>query len=271
MAIASTWAKLASYFTPAENPRCAVDSGYSSRAAGRTRINEDAVLVKVSRRNRVALVAVADGMGGYAGGARASRAAVAAVERRFRQLGPLGENWPGTLGYWLCRTVAEAHHSVLGARGPAETEAGTTLAVSVLGAQYVGCANIGDTRVYLGQNGRLDQISEDHTAVAEAARSGIGSYDDAVHSAFRHVLTRSLGPGQRPSPHIVTLPTAAATEGVQIVVCTDGVWGMVTRGEIHQLLSRHSSARVAARAIVKRAIAKGCQDDATAAVLRWKT
>ena len=143
------------------------------------------------------LFAVADGMGGHAAGELASRLAVQAMAD-LSQRGPLDVDE-------VARAVQAANDAILrtGAEHPDQAGLGTTLAgvavVNLSGADHWAVFNIGDSRVYRFSDGRLTQLSADHSAVQELMDAGLLDEAGARNHPQRNVVTRSLGSSPAPS------------------------------------------------------------------------
>ena len=211
--------------------------------------------------SRGTLLIVADGMGGYAAGEIASRTAVEAVVNAY--YGNLSDDM--TEG--LTRAVRYANRAVLDeANREAERRGmGTTLALAVVWAGQLAVANVGDSRVYLIREGRIAQISRDHSLVAELLAGGEITPEQARHHRMRNVVTRSLG--GRPEVDIDVYPPLRLRRGDIILVCSDGLWGMLSTEQMLQIIQSHS-AQAAADALVAAANEAGGHDNITAIVCR---
>lgn len=238
---------------------------HSTRTGDRSD-NEDAATGSVSKDGRRGVVAVADGMGGHAGGRIASRAALdlAALnlgteEGRGRVPDDLED-----LQSWLRELCRQSNRSVVRALESNDAEdGGTTLAVSVATPSALGVLNVGDTRVYRLKEG-LERVSEDHTAIAERRKEG-ASYGELVHSPYRHALSRALGQDSSPEPSVTVCERSGSTG---VLICTDGVHGPLTRGEIARVIrTTEGGIQRAAEALTETAVAKDGSDNATAALL----
>jgi protein phosphatase len=210
---------------------------------------------KVRRRNEdSALVgecifAVADGMGGHAAGDVASRLAVAALQRLDGVAGP------GPLD--IRDEIVQANADILAAAAadPTQGGMGTTAAGLCLGKvdgdECWIVFNVGDSRVYRFEAGRLDQLTVDHVA------------PEAV-TMRRGVITRALGtdPGPRPDLWVRT-----AEPGERFLVCSDGLSLELTDEEIAQVLTGCEDPQAAADELVRRAVLAGGRDNVTVVVV----
>ena len=201
------------------------------------------------------LFAVADGMGGHRGGEVASRLALETLESRFRE---------GGLG--LAQQIRDANAAVF-ERSQADRAVqgmGTTLTAVVLRDMDAAIAHVGDSRAYLLRAGDLRQVTDDHTLVNRMVKSGEISQAEAEVHPHRSVLTRSLGTG---SDVVVDEFDIALTDGDRLLLCSDGLTGMVTEEQIVAILSAAPDPQDAADRLVRAANRAGGVDNITVVVL----
>jgi serine/threonine protein phosphatase PrpC len=211
--------------------------------------NEDSFLA------REPLFAVADGMGGHLGGEVASRLALETVERLFEErAGALTEQ------------VEEANRAVFERsqqdRGVAGM--GTTLTAALVEGERVRLAHVGDSRAYLFREGVLHRLTEDHTLVHRMVQEGEITEAEAERHPHRSVLTRALGvdPGVRVDEGYVRI-----SPGDRLLLCTDGLTGMVPERRIGTVLGDVADPQQAADRLVSEANAAGGVDNITVIVL----
>ncbi len=203
--------------------------------------------------------AVADGMGGYSAGQIASEMALNVFIRAY-----LAHRSPD-IERALKDAVREANEFVVGVAKtvPGRNGMGTTLTAAVIRDDDMFVTQVGDSRCYLLRDGVLDQLTEDHSWVAEQVRSGAMSLAEAEQSPFRNVITRSIG-GQ---PQVVADVYALTLQpGDRILLCSDGLSGFIPPTELFEILS-DGSASVAAWNMIERANHHGGRDNITAYVL----
>ena len=226
-------------------------------------VNEDAFLVAPP------VFVVADGMGGHDGGDVAS----AIVVEEFARLADAGydprrgaEVVAATLEE--CRRRIEAYGAEQRAAGQTAFSAGTTAVVGLLveddGQPQWLLANLGDSRAYRFDGGRLDQVSVDHSVVQELVDAGAITADAAAHHPERHVITRALGSTESSEADYFLLPLPAVE---RLVLCSDGVSGMIEDDELAGILAATADPRDAADAVVAAALAAGGRDNATVVVV----
>ncbi len=228
----------------------------SATDVGRVRVhNEDAVLVTDS------VFVVADGMGGHAAGEVASSLAVDAL----REL-----DAPAAGAVEVVQRVEAANQAILDsvARHPEQAGMATTLAalamVTVDESPRWAVVNIGDSRVYQFVDGRLSQVSQDHSEVAELERSGYLTAEEArVHPA-RNIVTRCLGRDPlEPVDSWVLLPQQAE----RFLLCTDGLTNELEDDEIAHLLQDGDNPTAIADALVAAAVEAGGRDNVSVVVV----
>jgi PPM family protein phosphatase len=205
------------------------------------------------------LFAVADGMGGAQAGEVASRTAANVL------ITDPGED--GTPEQRLTRLIREANRRIfqMAQHDPSLRGMGTTLTAAVLVGDGVTVGHVGDSRAYRFRDDRLEQLTHDHSLVAELERSGKLSPEDAEHHPQRSIITRALGPE---SDVEVDAHTHAARAGDVYLLCSDGLTGMVSDRDIAALLSSPGSLQDTADALVRAANQSGGNDNITVVLFR---
>ena len=215
----------------------------------RRRHNEDAYVCEPPR------FAVADGIGGAQAGEVASRLAATAL----RETGADGADprrHVDALIQEANRRVYERQTSDASASGM-----GTTITVALLHDDMVWIGHVGDSRAYLIRNGELEQLTEDHSLVAELVRSGKLSPEEAETHPQRSVVTRALGTD--PNVDVDTFEVEGRT-GDLYMLCSDGLTTMVDDGTILDEIDRNrDDLRSAAKALVRAANRGGGEDNIT--------
>jgi serine/threonine protein phosphatase PrpC len=212
------------------------------------------------RRNEDAWVcqppifAVADGMGGARGGEIASRLAAAAL--REDETGTTGEDRVIGLIQEANRRVYERSSEDSDASGMGTT---VTLALVEDGAVTIG--HVGDSRAYLIRERELEQLTDDHSLVAELVRSGRLSPEEAESHPQRSVITRALGTD--PDVDVDTL-SVEAKPGDLFLICSDGLTSMVGDEVILDIVERNrGNLEAAAKELVNTANRSGGEDNIT--------
>jgi serine/threonine protein phosphatase PrpC len=217
---------------------------------------EDAGFERLGR-----LAIVADGMGGAEGGQFASRIAVDAVCETYAAAGP--EAPQGR----LIAAFLEANRRVRQeARAkPLLHGMGTTLTAGAILGRELYFAHIGDSRLFLVRNGICQQLTRDHSLVARLIESGTIRPEEAETHPQKHVLTAAIGVAEDLQPDVPPSPIQLATKDV-LVLCTDGLWGQMTPGEIAEVVSK-TNPRDACKRLVRLAKDRGGPDNITVQVL----
>jgi serine/threonine protein phosphatase PrpC len=246
--------------------------GFASHPGRSRERNEDAYAVwlpvgDAARGSAVdVLVAIADGMGGHEAGDVASRTAAEAVRSAFAgpdaglPAGPDG--LPARLGE-LVRVV----NGLLIEAGRARQIGhgmGCTLTTAALLGTRLFVAHVGDSRCYRMRRGRLTQLTQDHSWVAEQQRAGRLSDAEVRSHPRRNVLTRCLGmdPGVE-----ADLITDTVEPGDRLLLCSDGLHGPLDDATIEAVLDSHAHPQKAAELLVAEANARGGPDNITVILL----
>ncbi|MBX5451781.1 Stp1/IreP family PP2C-type Ser/Thr phosphatase [Thermogemmatispora sp.] len=206
------------------------------------------------------LFIVADGMGGHAAGEVASEIAVDTVSTAYYQ--DDSDDVPVALIRAIKRANAAIHQRA--AENMLRSGMGTTCVAAVLRGNMAYIANVGDSRAYLIRGKTVKQISQDHSWVAEQVRAGLLTEDQARTHAQRNVITRSLGTQPDVEIDIFTEPLQ---EGDSLVLCTDGLSGLITEDELQEIVNRFVP-QESVYHLVERANEHGGPDNITAIVIR---
>jgi len=212
-----------------------------------------------TRKGRLAIIA--DGMGGYEGGQEASRIAVQTIERTYAD----GDSDPQSL---LIDGINSAHQRILqhASEHPALAGMGTTCTAIALVGGHLHYAHIGDSRLYLIRSGKISRITRDHSYVNRLVETGLISSEEAENHPHRNVLTAALGAGNEIAPEYPVDPLTIACGDV-LVLCTDGLWGVVTNEEI-RIAVTGGKPLPACQNLVRLAKQHGGPDNITVMVLR---
>lgn len=214
--------------------------------------NEDTLLA------RPPVFAVADGMGGHEAGEVASSLAVATVQSV--------DTDPDDPEDWVGRVVDSANTAVYakGTQRGGALRMGTTLTVAYAAPDAIYLGHVGDSRAYLLHDGRLRQLTDDHSLVAEWVRQGRITADEAAVHPQRSVITRALGIDD--AVQIDTL-RVVPTAGDRLLLCSDGLTGCVSDADIAATLRDVADPDEAAQALVDQANSGGGDDNITAVVV----
>jgi serine/threonine protein phosphatase PrpC len=222
---------------------------------GRVRsTNQDCALVDGN------LLAVADGMGGHAAGEVAARVAVDALRAAF-------DGRRGLAGLVAAteqanREILERSAAVANLRGMGTTLTAAAIVPSPHGDR-IAVVNVGDSRAYLFEHGRLRRLTEDHSVVEEMLRQGELTPAQAAAHPHRHILTRALGidPDVEVDSWLVD-----ARPPSRLLLCSDGLTNECSEDEIAQVLATTRDPAATAHELVRRALEHGGSDNVTVVV-----
>jgi protein phosphatase len=232
---------------------------------GRTRKNnEDNFLVMEKPR----LLLVADGMGGHASGEIASRMAVDTIRNFFDgagkkslQIGAYDEDYSeatNRLGSAIRFANMAIHEAAAG--NPAWRGMGTTVVAGVLSDRRLSIAHVGDSRLYLIRAGGIEQLTDDHSVVAEQVKRELISKDEAQKSEMKSILTRALGTEAEVD---VDLCEMTMSDEDILILCSDGLSNMVTDEDMLSIVSSSKDPDAASAALVDLANNNGGKDNIT--------
>jgi protein phosphatase len=206
--------------------------------------NEDNYLCAADK----GLFAVADGMGGHKGGARASSLALEVLEGAIGSaLSSLHEGGEGSAPADAQGGTQQALSDALEAAaqqasGEVNRQAkldsslegmGTTLTAMLCSSGWMQLVHAGDSRAYLYRDGRIRQLTDDHSWIAEQIRNGLMTEAEAEHSQFKHVITRSIGYDAEVE---VDTPSVIIQTGDCFLLCSDGLTNYVSEAELREIM-----------------------------------
>ena len=203
------------------------------------------------------LIAVADGMGGHKGGEIASQCAVEALVASLEA------------GRSLHDAVCDANAAVYAAaqRNPQLSGMGTTLVVLLRSGDRYQIANVGDSRAYQVRREGIQQITADHSFLAEALRSKQMSAEEAKRSRWRNALTRAIG--TEAEIEVDTFGPFEVQQAHTVVLCSDGLHGSVTDEAIALCIQQNTDVWAAAIRLADEAFRNGSKDNISVAVVRF--
>jgi protein phosphatase len=225
---------------------------------GRVRaVNEDSVVA--SRP----IFAVADGMGGHAAGEVASQVALATLRHQVSGEDHLTISALVAAVQAANRAIYERALDDLHLRGMGTTLTGVAL-IEHDGQERLGVVNVGDSRTYVVQDGRLQQITRDHTYVEDLVAAGEITADEAKFHPRRHIITRALGI----DPDVdVDAWESDPRPGDRYLVCSDGLFNEIDDGQIAAVLVGTADPQHAADILIDMANEAGGHDNISVVVL----
>jgi serine/threonine protein phosphatase PrpC len=234
-------------------------------------LNEDSYLAD----SNINLFIVADGMGGHAGGNIASKMSVDIIRKRVREARKAGvlfskdaiDNESPAVLKMLEESIKEASARIFekSDRQPELAGMGTTVTLMLTHGKRAYVAHVGDSRLYRLRNGKFEQITEDHSLVNEQVKAGFITSEEAQHSRFRNIITRSVGFESEVNADTMSLVMNPADI---FLICSDGLTGMVEDDEIHKTIKKTRLSQTPAR-LVDLANRAGGEDNVTVVVLKY--
>ncbi len=211
--------------------------------------NEDAYLVAPP------VYAIADGMGGHRGGAEAAQLAMRTLASRVPELASAD-------GEALVEAVAAANRDIVLAAEEDDALRGmaTTCTAALVRGSVARIAHVGDSRAYLLRGGRLMQLTDDHSVVAQLVRQGMLSPEEAAVHPGRSVVFRALG--TEPDIEVDAIDVVLAADD-RLLLCSDGLTGMLGDAEVADILREVVDTGPAVEALVAAANAAGGTDNIT--------
>lgn len=251
------------------NVRATLNIGHGSDVGKVRKLNEDfhRVWEYPLRDDRLLLFGVADGMGGAAAGEYASRKAVHALDEIFARYVDdvaAGRSVIG-LDRVVERCVKLANHRLhKSSEVPARAGMGTTLTFIALHGHRAHLGHVGDSRAWLVRDGRIRQLTRDHTWVQEQMDMGLLRADEADDHEWRHLLTRALGTAAEVEPEVQALEVYS---GDVLAVSTDGLHDMLAPEEILDEIRSARTAQSSVEYLITRARERGGPDNITLVIV----
>ena len=235
---------------------------FSESRAGKNRsVNQDSVLWEEGAVGELSnLFIVADGMGGYNGGDFASRFCVDSVKDYILK------NNGGSIISTIRSAITAANEGIR-EKTKANEElkgCGTTIVLATIKDDILYIANVGDSRLYVIQNGALSQITEDHSVVEEMIKSGLIKKEEARFNPHKNKVTRALGV----EPDLeVDFFEVKLTKGDRIFLCSDGVSNMMDERTLEEIAGADKELSEICKKLIETAVNNGGKDDATVVMI----
>ncbi|MBN2548162.1 MAG: Stp1/IreP family PP2C-type Ser/Thr phosphatase [Anaerolineales bacterium] len=237
-------------------------------------INEDSLLtvelerITQSVTHPLGVYVVADGMGGHAAGEIASGTIVSVIaQQAFVGLMPTNVSLPDgqdRLG-WLRQAVEAANKAVFDMRKAAGTDMGSTLVAAVLEGSTAYLAHVGDSRIYLVNAGGIQRLTIDHSLVERMISTNQITPEEARHHPQRNVVYRTIGDKLKVD---VEVSTHHLSVGDYLLLCSDGLSGMVDDPTIQRVVLGASSPQAACDELVSLACAAGGDDNISVIIIK---
>lgn len=207
---------------------------------------------------------VCDGMGGAKGGELAAQLAIDAIRTELELLPK------SSVAVAAQRCLAAANRVIsLRRQNPAFSEMGTTAVAVLFDGVEVALAHAGDSRAYLVRDAAIQQLTKDHTYVQDLVDQGKISHEEAMAHPQAHVLTRCIGADPNLPIDLGRFWIWEVSEEHPVdymVLCSDGLYSLITDGEIASIVSENSPQRACVQ-LVELARARGGYDNITVAII----
>ncbi|HOG01091.1 MAG: Serine/threonine phosphatase stp [Firmicutes bacterium ADurb.Bin248] len=232
---------------------------YASKSVTGVRAqNQDAVFVP--RGGEISLAVVADGMGGQSAGDIASSVAVGAVVAELKKGGT------GGAAQLVSAAMAAANAAVYekAASDPALRGMGTTMVLALLFNSHYIAANVGDSRLYHISGENIEQITKDHSYVAELVALGYITRQEAARHPRRNLITRALGTRESERVDIFEREWA---KGDRLVLCSDGLYSELDEQDILHTVLSTDDMQSACEDLVDCALYSGSRDNVSIVIV----
>jgi PPM family protein phosphatase len=241
------------------------------RAAGCTDIgcvrkrNEDAFYVDAE----AGVFIVADGIGGHGGGDMAAKMATTLLPefilRRLAELPAPRPDNESVLTALIADAIAEISQRIreASANRLELKDMGATVVIAMVTADHIHIAHMGDSRAYLLRGDNLQCLTEDHSIIGLLIRNGEITLDEAENHPAKGRLSRYVGMEAEVYPATQAI---ALEDGDRLLLCTDGLWGMLTESQLKAILAEDNAPEVTCRQLVEAGKRTGGQDNLTAVI-----
>lgn len=234
--------------------------------------NEDNFLMDAS----LGLFVVADGLGGHAAGEVASQIVVDKVGQFISETVEQDRTWPMEYdvslpfdGNRLKAALMLSDQAIVDdiRSNPERESMGSTVVACLVHGRKITLVHVGDSRAYLLNGSGIRQVTRDHSWVAEQVANGILTPDEARKHPFRNVITQALGNG---GDLDVAVQELEIHELDRLLLCSDGLSGMVPDDMILDIVQKASSLQVAADRLIERAKENGGEDNITVVIVGFE-
>ena len=243
-------------------------SYYGNTDIGKVRVNnEDTLIAQQIWDDQHLLLAVIDGMGGYEGGEVAAKLARDTIIKYL-------EDFPnGNCLEQLKLAVINANNEIMRYKEvvPKYNHMGCVLTAVLieLDNSIINVVHVGDTRLYQYHNGQIQKLTHDHSYVGSLEEKGELTEEEAMHHPHRNIIHRFLGDTihMYDDQKIVDAAIFPLLSDSQLLLCSDGLYDMITSTETYQILQKPITPKEKARMLIDKANSKGGKDNITVIVV----
>jgi len=227
--------------------------------------NEDCFFIEKEKQ----LFIVSDGMGGHNAGEVASSTATQTVRDYFtvERLAKIKKN-PQNIREEIINSIKQAHQNILemSAQNPDYKGMGCTIVVALMIDDTLHLGHIGDSRAYLTDKKSITLLTTDHTYVMQLVKAGKMRLDEIRTSNIKNHLSQALGAPITLTPDY---NYQRLNPGNRVLICTDGLWDLISDREIYNLLTQNKSKDQICKDFIRKANKKGGLDNITLVVIEY--
>jgi serine/threonine protein phosphatase PrpC len=209
---------------------------YQNSRQGPRQYNQDRLAYSYSKD--ALLLVLADGMGGHRNGEIAAQLAVKTLTDAFQRLAVPALSSPAKFLIEHVQQVHDMIENVTQAEDLIESPR-TTIVAAIIQRGYLYCTHVGDSRLYHFRNGHLLFRTEDHSVVQSLYKKGMITKEEMATHPYKNKIYNCLG-GETP-PQIDLADRHELFEGDTVLLCTDGVWGVISDQQIKEIIQRNSN------------------------------
>ena len=238
---------------------------YQSDVGRRRNTNQDYASV-FSNQEGIKLAILADGMGGHRAGDIASQMAVLNLGNAWEEQDLTDDE---KIAQWFIQAIQE-ENALIYQRGQEQPEyngMGTTIVAAALSEERFTIAHVGDSRAYLIRDGKIIQLTEDHSLVNELVKSGEISEEMAVNHPRKNILTRSVG---MPGTVEVDVSTYIWQLKDRLLLCSDGLTNMLSEEMIETIVNQEGTLSDKVTELINQANEAGGADNITVLLIEFK-
>ncbi|MCD5010728.1 Stp1/IreP family PP2C-type Ser/Thr phosphatase [Enterococcus durans] len=238
---------------------------YQSDVGRRRNTNQDYASVFTNQEG-IKLAILADGMGGHRAGDIASQMAVLNLGNAWEEQDLTDDE---KIARWFIQAIQE-ENALIYQRGQEQPEyngMGTTIVAAALSEERFTIAHVGDSRAYLIRDGKIIQLTEDHSLVNELVKSGEISEEMAVNHPRKNILTRSVG---MPGTVEVDVSTYIWQLKDRLLLCSDGLTNMLSEEMIETIVNQEGTLSDKVTELINQANEAGGADNITVLLIEFK-
>jgi PPM family protein phosphatase len=209
---------------------------YQNSRQGPRQYNQDRLAYSYSKD--ALLLVLADGMGGHRNGEIAAQLAVKTLTDAFQRLAVPSLSSPAKFLIEHVQQVHDMIENVTQAEDLIESPR-TTIVAAIIQRGYLYCAHVGDSRLYHFRGGHLLFRTEDHSVVQSLYKKGMITKEEMATHPYKNKIYNCLG-GETP-PQIDLSDRHELFEGDTVLLCTDGVWGVISDQQIKEIIQRNTN------------------------------